>query len=189
MDIFSFVYRGNLTKLQLDRVNPNRKYEGVNEFDARVLEKLPLSDLDPIYIKEAQKMSSVFILISAFENMVRDFIKKVLLESVGEDWWNTKVPEKIRKSVEIRKKDEQRNRWHNVRGGSEIHYIDFGDLALVIENNFEHFEMHIPSIDWVRQIFSSLEKSRNVLMHSGQLSIADIERIGMCVRDWTRQVG
>ena len=35
----------------------------------------------------------------------------------------------------------------------------------------------------------TLERSRNVIMHSGQLSKKDIERIGTNIRDWISQVG
>jgi hypothetical protein len=34
-----------------------------------------------------------------------------------------------------------------------------------------------------------LEKSRNTTMHGGVLAQEDVERIGMNIRDWTRQTG
>lgn len=39
------------------------------------------------------------------------------------------------------------------------------------------------------RIFTTLEKSRNVIMHSGELGERDIERIGINIRDWISQVG
>ena len=54
---------------------------------------------------------------------------------------------------------------------------------------YELFEVHIVSIEWARQIFSTLERSRNVIMHSGELGKRDIERIGTNIRDWISQVG
>ena len=70
-----------------------------------------------------------------------------------------------------------------------INYIEFGDLVSIMQQNFELFEVHIISIDWARQIIQTLERSRNVIMHSGQLSKKDIERIGTNIRDWVSQVG
>ncbi len=55
--------------------------------------------------------------------------------------------------------------------------------------DWSSFEDLLHDIDWVRQIFKSLERSRNVIMHSGQLSMDDIERVGVFMRDWLRQVG
>lgn len=36
---------------------------------------------------------------------------------------------------------------------------------------------------------STIERSRNVIMHSGELSARDVERIGINIRDWISQVG
>ena len=55
--------------------------------------------------------------------------------------------------------------------------------------NLQLFEDYIISIDWARQIFNTLERSRNVIMHSGFLGQRDIERIGTNIRDWITQVG
>jgi len=40
-----------------------------------------------------------------------------------------------------------------------------------------------------KAILSTLEKSRNGVMHGGGLAKEDIERIGMNIRDWIRQAG
>ena len=70
-----------------------------------------------------------------------------------------------------------------------INYIEFGDLVSIMQQNFELFEVYIVSIDWARQIIQTLERSRNVIMHSGELGRKDIERIGTNIRDWISQVG
>ena len=49
--------------------------------------------------------------------------------------------------------------------------------------------LHYVSLEWAKQIFTTLEKSRNVIMHSGELGERDIERIGINIRDWISQVG
>lgn len=55
--------------------------------------------------------------------------------------------------------------------------------------NIDLFKVHIDNIDWAKQIIETLEKSRNVIMHSGELAPTDIERVGMFIRDWINQVG
>lgn len=70
-----------------------------------------------------------------------------------------------------------------------INYTEFGDLASIMSQNYELFEVHIVSIDWARQIFQTIERSRNGIMHSGELGRRDIERIGTNIRDWINQVG
>jgi hypothetical protein len=133
-------------------------------------------------------MAVVYTAIAAFENAARKFIQDRLLEQVGAKWWDT-VPSAIQKSAEKRKEEEDQIRWHGARGASLIYYTQLGDLPNILQNNIEHFKDHIESVEWARQIFRSLERSRNVIMHSGELSMNDIERVAMNIRDWLRQVG
>jgi hypothetical protein len=134
-------------------------------------------------------MATVYVAIAAFENTVREFVSKRLLESVGADWWNTGVSDKIRNKAESRRDEESKVRWHTPRGDQPINYTEFGDLSSIVSQNWSHFEDYLQSQDWVRQIITTLERSRNVIMHSGELGAQDVERIGTAIRDWIQQVG
>jgi len=87
--------------------------------------------------------------------------------------------------------DEKQNRWHTQRGLSPIYFTELKDLVSTIckPQNWEFFEDLFGDPDWVRHSIKSLERSRNVIMHSGQLTLEDIERVGIVIRDWVRQVG
>lgn len=139
--------------------------------------------------KEVELMATVYTAIAAFENMVRQFVVKILMENKGENWWTECVSDKIRKSADSRKAEEDKIKWHTHRGTSMINYVDFADLANIMGQNYDLFEVHIVSLEWAKQIFTTLEKSRNVIMHSGELGERDIERIGINIRDWISQVG
>ena len=133
-------------------------------------------------------MSVIYIALHTFENMVRDFVKKAMIEEYKEEWWN-KVSNDIRKKVNSRMDNDSKFRWHGTRGGSEIEYCDFGDLSSIIISNWSVFEEIIVNLDWVKSLLSVLERSRNIIMHGGILARQDIERIGMNIRDWVRQIG
>jgi hypothetical protein len=47
----------------------------------------------------------------------------------------------------------------------------------------------VQSIEWVKNIFKTVELSRNIIMHSGYLEREDVERLGMAMRDWLAQIG
>ena len=79
--------------------------------------------------------------------------------------------------------------WHAHRGFEPLQYTDFGDLASIIQQNWPLFEPYVQSVGWVQNIFNTLERSRNVIMHSGELDDADIHRVGIHIRDWAKQVG
>lgn len=134
-------------------------------------------------------MSTVYIAVAAFENSVRELILGVLLEAVGEDWWTSTISQKVSERAEKRKADEAKIRWHTNRGTHPLYYTTMADLVNVIRNNWEHFEPYVQSVDWVASIFDAVERSRNVIMHSGTLDQGDIERLGIFIRDWIKQVG
>ncbi len=120
--------------------------------------------------------------------MVRRFVQKALSEAFEADWWSH-VSEKIRNKVTSRMEEDAQFRWHGRRGGSEIMYCDFGDLSSMIATNWPVFVDVIVNLEWAKSLLNTLEKSRNLIMHGGMLELEDIERIGMNIRDWVRQVG
>ena len=158
----------------------------------RVAKKVSLDYLDKELVGDAQKMSGVYIAIAAFENMLRGIISDMLLEERGEEWWSSdSISGEIRKKADRKQKDEGQNRWHTSRGLNPIYFTELKDLVSIICNqrNWAYFENLFGDPDWVKHSVKSLERSRNVIMHSGQLTIEDIERVGLVIRDWVRQVG
>ncbi|MGH6954290.1 MAG: Swt1 family HEPN domain-containing protein, partial [Alphaproteobacteria bacterium] len=126
---------------------------------------------------------------AAFENSVRALIKSVLMEQCGETWWDSCVSEKIRTRATQKKEEEEKVRWHVQRGADSINYTLMGDLVSIVRQNWPRFEPYIPTIEWAENLLDVLERSRNVIMHSGMLSRTDVERVGIYIRDWIKQVG
>lgn len=189
--LYSFVFRGILTDEALDNTKRIKRTKFSSEEIEHLHTILGIRDLDEELVTKAQRMAVVYTAICAFENMVRQFVMKKLTEIKGEKWWTTSVSEKVRTKAESRRTEEMKIRWHTPRGESIIHYTEFGDLLSIIRStdNWQYFEPHIQSVEWAEQIIKTLERSRNVIMHSGELTNHDIERIGMNIRDWLNQVG
>lgn len=187
-NLYSFVYRGVLAEEALDKVGRNRrKHFGTEE--AREMHKTLCYDLlEREALADAQRMSTVYAAIHAFENIVRHLVTTAMADHHGEDWWS-KVPERIRRSVTTRMSEDSKFRWHGARGATEMNYCDFGDLSSIIVTNWAAFEDLLANMEWAKAILSTLEKSRNTTMHGGILAKEDIERIGMNIRDWIRQTG
>ena len=186
--LYPFVYRAILTEESLDKAGRNeRRAFGVADEEI-INKKLASEMLDEDAIDKAKRMSLVYTAIHAFENMVREFVKTVMVEEFKETWWD-KVSPKIQKKVQFRMEQEAKLRWHGARGGSEIEYCDFGDLSSIIVVNWQLFEPVLVDMEWSKSTLSVLERSRNVVMHGGVLGLQDIERIGGNIRDWVRQAG
>lgn len=189
--LYSFVFKGILTEEALDKTERVKKSKLGSEEFKTIHTKLGIGELDEELVIKAQKMAIVYTAICAFENTVRQFVSKKLLENKGENWWAENVSDKIRNRAESRRDEENKIRWHTPRGDSIINYTEFGDLLSIMRHpdNWLYFEPHLVSIEWADQIIKTLERSRNVIMHSGELVNQDIERIGMYIRDWINQVG
>lgn len=188
LDLYSFVYRGVLADEAVRRVLPT---DPANSAPAEndIQRRLPTEILDDAHVLAARKMAAVYVAMAAFENGVRAFIEERLLEKVGATWWDDAVSAQIRADADKRKKEEEQIRWHGSRGTSLLAYVQLDELAVVIQNNHAHFKELVPTVEWAREIFRSIVRSRNVIMHSGQLTLADVERVAMNMRDWVRQVG
>ena len=106
-------------------------------------------------------------------------------------WWAKGVSERIRKKAEGRRDEEQVNRWHTPRGDDPLDlHQEIGNLRIsIIRNNQDLFLPFFPSVEWVRDVVDVIERSRNVIMRRGVLSKPDIERLGVNIRDWVKQVG
>lgn len=186
--LYDFIYRGQLAEQALDAAGlPNRR---LAEFESiEIAKTLSLDLLDDQYVRNAREMANVYVAIAAFENSVRSLISSVLLEQVGENWWDSCVSDKIRIRAEQKREEEDKIRWHVQRGADPINYTLMSDLVSILRQNWTHFEAYIPTIEWAAGLMDVIERSRNVIMHSGNLSRTDIERIGIYIRDWVKQVG
>lgn len=185
--IYNFVYRGVLAEEALDR--EGRPRAALPFLDTEIADKVSLDLLDDQFVTQAEQMATVYTAIAAFERTVRDLVQGVLSEEAGADWWEKKVSSAIRTKAKRRQEDEARHRFHTQRGDDPISFIDFGDLLNVMRANESAFEPFLPSPEWARGIFDAVERSRNVIMHSGFLDPEDVERVGINIRDWVRQVG
>ena len=176
LDLYSFVYRGVLAEESLRRTIPSSDNDP-NEPEEDVRRRMPLESIDDGLVLAARKMAWIYVAIAAFENSVGAFVGERLLEKVGENWWDSAVSNEIRTQAEKRKKTKSR---FDGTGLAEPRspYVQLGDLASIIQNNHVAFKELIPSVEWAREIFRSLERSRNVIMHSGQLKMGDVRASG-----------
>jgi hypothetical protein len=187
--VYAFVFRGLLCEEALDNTDRLPRFGASAVLDLQAAQRLSIDLLDQEAVAKARRMATVYTAIAAFENSVREFVTKILLDNLKEHWWETGVSEKIRNKAESRREEESKVRWHTPRGDTPLNYTEFGDLTSIIAQNWTLFEPYLESQDWVRQIISTLERSRNVIMHSGDLANVDIERIGTSIRDWVKQAG
>lgn len=104
-----------------------------------------------------------------FENNVREFLRILLEENFGEDWWRKGVPPKIRAACAARREealDEEKE-------ADLILFADFHDYRMIIESNKNIFTNYIDTKEWCRNL-SEMEPIRNAIAHNRPLTIAPI---------------
>lgn len=158
--------------------------------DPQALQRvMPLEEFSVDLRASAMQALPAYLAFFVFENSVREVVSERLSERLGSEWWEKSSSNALRGKVGKRQESEGKDRWHMRRGATEIYYTDFGDLAALIRNNWEHFEDLFPDINWVVSRFDELEKSRNIVAHNNLLEPHEVGRITLYLRDWIRQVG
>lgn len=152
---------------------------------SRVVER----DFSPRVWHDAINMSSVYTALYCIENTIRNFIVERMSEHYGIDWWENKVPKKIKDAVVNLKKQEEKNKYHSNRSGNEIGYTMLGNLGQIIIANWDDFSDIVPNQAWLTSRMDDLEMSRNIIMHTGVLPVDETERIESIVKDLLRQIG
>lgn len=186
-DLYTFVYRGQLTDEALDKAGRHAIATYGDDEHLRVALNFDL--LDSGDLAAGLRMATVYAGITAFERAARRFVEKVLQGEYGESWWDEKVSDKIQSAAEKRRDDEDKVKWHGTRGDDPLTYTEMDHLSKIMQQNWVVFEPYVRRIDWMTAIFNNIERSRNVIMHSGFLDDSDVERVGMNIRDWIKQVG
>src|SRR5262249_410079 len=135
--------------------------------DLREIEsRLPLLQMDDAIVLQSRRMSVIYAAIAAFENSARQFIKKRLIEE-KQDGWEDAIPADRRKRAESRRDEENKIRWHAKRGDSILQYTEIEDLSAIITTNQAVFVPIVISVEWSKNIFNTVARSRNIIMHSG----------------------
>jgi hypothetical protein len=158
--------------------------------DAGAIQRvMPLEDFSAPIRRSAMQALPAYLAFFCLENAVRELVNERMTENHSTAWWSTLASADIRKRVTTRQSKEGKDRWHIKRGEHEIYYTDFGDLRLIILNNWADFEDLFPDQNWVISRLNELEASRNIIAHSNTLDERELARIKLYLRDWTKQVG
>jgi hypothetical protein len=189
-DLRDWMFRGLLFEAEAERFRAAGIRVGANEQESE--QALFEETLDPFSIdlrNEALQMARLYALAYCFENSVRALIEERLQERHGLDWWNLKVPEKIKQHALSRQKDVHENSWLEGQSRGLLSLVEFGHLSDIIIANWDDFRDLIQTQHWLKQRFDELEKARNFIAHHRFLLPGEFQRIEMYIGDWNRMVG
>lgn len=135
---------------------------------------------------EASSMSQHYELFYCLEASIRKLIGETLQDAESASWWEgARVPEKIRTDVSSRVQREL-DSGVTRRSDEAIDYTTFGELSVLITNNWDLFAAVFNSRRGVERIMSSLNVLRGPIAHCCPISEDEIDRLHLTVKDWFR---
>jgi hypothetical protein len=188
-DLRDFLFRGLMFEAEAAQFQSAGIQVGA---DAAMSEKRLLDEsLSPFGVQRrnsALQMARLYAVIHCFENEVRSFIRETMDEKDGADWQD-KLPAKIREHAEGRQEAALKDSWLEGEKTDLLGFLEFGHLAQIIVNKWQHFEDIIPSQHWLKQRMDELEKVRHFIAHNRVLLPSEFQRVYMYVADWNHVIG
>ena len=188
-DVRDFLFRGLM--FESEAVDFQKAGIQVGADSATTEEQLLREVLSPFGVRRrnsALEMSRLYALLFCFENEVRSFIRERLDEKEGAKWQDN-LPPKILKFAQSRREAALKDSWLEGEKTDLLGFADFGQLAQIIIDKWEHFKDIIPSQHWLKQRMDEIEKSRNFIAHNRMLLPSEFHRLYMYVADWIRVIG
>lgn len=188
-DLTDFLFRGLIFEAEAEKFRKAGIQIGASSTkDAEDLMQEALSPYSVGRRNDALEMARLYAVIFCFENEIRQFIRDALEEKEGVDWPD-KLPANVKKFAESRKETALKDSWLEGEKSDILGFVDFGQLALIIIDKWEHFKDIVPSQHWLKQRMDELEKARNFIAHNRMLLPSEFARIYMYVDDWNKAIG
>lgn len=189
-DVRDWLFRGLMFEAEAERFRTAGIRIGADLHDTeRSLLEGSISPFSVELRNDALQMGRIYVLMYCFENSVRDLIRERLQAKFGVDWWEKGVTTKVRQTADSRRTTAEKDSWLEGSKKDALGFVDFGNLADIVANNWDDFSDLVPTQHWLRQRMDELEKARNFIAHHRLLLPSEFQRIEMYVRDWNTSVG
>ncbi len=138
--------------------------------------------------REAAYMSGHYEVFYCLETSIRKLISATLRDAEGAHWWQSgRIQEKIQKDVETVIQREI-DSGVSQRSDNEIDYTTFGQLSVIITDNWDLFGAIFSSQKAVRRVMSNLNLLRGPIAHCCPMEDDEVDRLRLAVKDWFRMM-
>ena len=183
----------DITKIEiaplLDSVSANKTLEDdleeiVNNQSYAIIQGLP-GDIK----SKGQEMSEVYSYLYCIENTLRVFIEKIGTDKYGEDYFNhLSISISVKRKIEQRMEEEEKNQWICVRGDSDLFYLDFKELGDIIVNNWNDFKSFFPDQAFVTSKINELSRCRNLIAHNSMITPSEKDLLRLYYNQFLSQI-
>ena len=138
--------------------------------------------------REAAHMSGHYEVFYCLETSIRKLITATLRDAEGANWWQSgRIQENIQQNVEVVIQREI-DSGVSQRSENEIDYTTFGQLSVIITDNWDLFGAIFSSQKAVRRVMSSLNLLRGPIAHCCPMEDDEVDRLRLAVKDWFRMM-
>lgn len=181
-----FTLANSLTENKLDKVESDLDIDLGRKEKQEIQHKSFYLQFSSDYRKEADMMAKHYEVFYCLEKSIRSLIVELMEEKFGENWWDEKVSEELKKNVEKNIKREEDSGF-TIRSVEKIDYTTFGELNVLVTSNWEAFEgLFKRGIRAFQKIMNSLNQLRGPIAHCSPLAEDEVVRLELTVKDWFR---
>ncbi len=180
-----FVLSNSLAENHLDRVENELSIDLGRKEKEAVKEQEYYAQFDAVFRIEAKEMARHYEVFYCLEKSIRNLIVQIMKENYSDNWWELKVRDEIKKNVELNIKREAESGFTE-RSELKIDYTTFGELTLIVQDNWEAFSSLFKNAKAFGKIMSSLNQLRGPIAHCCPLAEDEIVRLNLVVKDWFR---
>jgi hypothetical protein len=134
---------------------------------------------------EASQMAKNYEIFYCLEKTIRKMVSDKMSSTIGDDWWNKKIPQHVKDEVKKRIKQES-DAGVTIRSYEEIDYTTFGELSVIIKSNADVFGDIFTNPNGIDRVMSNLNTLRAPIAHCTKLAEDEELRLQLSVRDWFR---
>lgn len=154
---------------------------------AQAVDDVYYPQFDEAVRAEASAMAKHYEVFYSLEKSIRALVADTIeAEEKRSDWWKTaRIPPAIQAEVSSRIQKEL-DAGIARRSLDELDYTTFGELSVIIINNWDLFGGLFNSKKAVEKVMASLNALRNPIAHCSPLAEDEQLRLQLTVRDWFR---
>lgn len=180
-----FGMNNQFTELDLDRIEDEFKIDLGRKKNKVIKDNVYYPQFEAEIRNEAKQMAKHYEIFYCLEKSIRELITTSLETSYGDDWWENKVPQKVKDEVKGRIQREI-DSGVTPRSDEEIDFTTFGELGDIIKSNWDIFGTMFNSQRAVERVMNNLNTLRAPIAHCSKLAEDEVVRLQLSLRDWFR---
>lgn len=181
-----FCLANSLTENKLDIIEDDIGIDLGRTEKIQTKEKEFYLQFEAEFRNEAKAMSKHYEVFYCLEKSIRRQVMLLMKEKYGENWWNDKIDEELKKNVEKNIQREEDSGF-TIRSLEKIDYTTFGELGQIVTKNWEAFDnLFKRGNRSFSKIMTNLNQLRGPIAHCCPLAEDEVVRLELTVKDWFR---